>query len=102
MLEDRNVNITTQLSSIIKVFSNFRLVAQIKEEIEKVKPSLIPAIYSLLSFSPYLKAVAISLARPFIVAFIFESTAGNLLYLFSLFGCIETKIEGGINLVSSR
>lgn len=39
-LEDRNFNITTQLSSIIKAFSDFRLVAQIREEIERVKPSL--------------------------------------------------------------
>ena len=29
-----------QLSYIYDAFSNFRLVAQIKEEIEKVKPSL--------------------------------------------------------------
>jgi hypothetical protein len=39
-LEKRNFNITTQLSSIIKAFSDFKLVAQIREEIEKVKPSL--------------------------------------------------------------
>ena len=37
MLENRNTNITTQLASIIKVLSDFRLVAQIREEIEKVK-----------------------------------------------------------------
>ena len=37
MLENCNFNITTQLSSIIKAFSDFRLVAQIREEIEKVK-----------------------------------------------------------------
>jgi hypothetical protein len=44
VLEDRNVNITSQLSctcgelaeSIIKAFSDFRLVAQIREEIEKM------------------------------------------------------------------
>jgi len=36
-LENRNTNITTQLSCIIKAFSDFRLVAQIREEIEKVK-----------------------------------------------------------------
>ncbi|OGH18943.1 MAG: hypothetical protein A2868_03725 [Candidatus Levybacteria bacterium RIFCSPHIGHO2_01_FULL_40_15b] len=35
-LENRNSNITTQLSSIIKAFEDFRLVAQIKEGIERV------------------------------------------------------------------
>ncbi len=40
LLEDRNSNITTQLSCIIKAFSDFRLVAQIREEIEKVKPCM--------------------------------------------------------------
>ncbi len=39
-LENRNINITMQLSHIYEAFSNFRLVAQIREEIEKVKPSL--------------------------------------------------------------
>lgn len=45
LLENRNINITTQLSHtcpepvewIFEAFSNFRLVAQIREEIEKVK-----------------------------------------------------------------
>ena len=36
-LENRNTNITSQLSHIIKAFSDFRLVAQIREEIEKVR-----------------------------------------------------------------
>ena len=36
MLENRNTNITKQLSHIYEAFSNFRLVAQIREEIEKV------------------------------------------------------------------
>ena len=36
-LENRKSNITTQLSHIFKAFSDFRLVAQIREEIEKVK-----------------------------------------------------------------
>jgi hypothetical protein len=36
-LENRNTNITTELACITKVFSDFRLVAQIREEIEKVK-----------------------------------------------------------------
>jgi len=35
-LKNRNNNITTQLSCIIKAFSDLRLVAQIGEEIEKV------------------------------------------------------------------
>ncbi|MCR4330212.1 MAG: recombinase family protein [Candidatus Roizmanbacteria bacterium] len=39
-LENRNTNITTQLACIIKAFSDFRLVAQIREEIEKVKPCM--------------------------------------------------------------
>ena len=36
-LENRNTNITTQLACIPKTFSDFRLVAQIREEIEKLK-----------------------------------------------------------------
>jgi len=39
-LENRNSNITTQLACIFKTFEDFRLVQQIREEIEKVKPSL--------------------------------------------------------------
>ncbi|KKU57478.1 MAG: hypothetical protein UX80_C0015G0012 [Candidatus Amesbacteria bacterium GW2011_GWA2_47_11b] len=39
-LENRNTNITQELSRIFNAFSDFRLVAQIREEIEKVKPSL--------------------------------------------------------------
>jgi len=42
-LENRNFNITKQLACIIKTFEDFRLVAQIREEIEKVKPALIYA-----------------------------------------------------------
>lgn len=40
VLENRNTNITQELSRIFKAFSDFRLVAQIREEIERVKPSL--------------------------------------------------------------
>ena len=40
-LENRNTNITQELSRIFNAFSDFRLVAQIREEIEKVKPNLI-------------------------------------------------------------
>jgi len=42
-LENRNCNITTELACIIKTFEDFRLVAQIREDIEKVKPALIYA-----------------------------------------------------------
>jgi len=35
-LENRNINITTKLSNIIKTFEDFKLVAQIREEIERV------------------------------------------------------------------
>ena len=40
-LENRNSNITMKLSHIYDAFSNFRLVAQIREEIEKIKPMCI-------------------------------------------------------------
>ena len=43
-LENRNSNITTQLACIFKTFEDFRLVQQIREEIEKVKPSLALAV----------------------------------------------------------
>jgi len=43
-LENRNFNINTQLASIIKAFSDFGLVAQIREEIERVKPSILPQL----------------------------------------------------------
>jgi hypothetical protein len=36
VLEKRNSNITMNLASIIKAFSDFRLVTQIREEIEKL------------------------------------------------------------------
>lgn len=39
-LENRNTNITKQLSHIFKAFSDFRLVAQIREEIEKLETSI--------------------------------------------------------------
>lgn len=37
-------NTATELASTIKTFEDFRLVAQIREDIERVRPSLIPAI----------------------------------------------------------
>ena len=40
-LENRNSNITMKLSHIYDAFSNFRLVAQIREVIEKIKPMCI-------------------------------------------------------------
>ncbi len=46
-LENRNTNITMQLSHIYEAFSNSRQVAQIREEIEKVDQNFsIPNIYS--------------------------------------------------------
>ena len=36
-LEKRNSNITTELACIAEVFSDFKLVSQIREEVEKVK-----------------------------------------------------------------
>jgi hypothetical protein len=43
-LEDQNSNITTQLAFILKTSEDFRLVQQIREEIEKMKPSLALAV----------------------------------------------------------
>jgi site-specific DNA recombinase len=43
-LENRNTNITTELSRIIKVFEDFRLVAQIREQIENLRPALIATV----------------------------------------------------------
>jgi len=37
MLENRNSNITSQLACIFKTFEDFRLVQQIREDIEMVK-----------------------------------------------------------------
>lgn len=42
-LENHSFNITMELSHIIKVFEDFRLVQQIREEIERVGHCLIPA-----------------------------------------------------------
>ncbi|MBI3103533.1 recombinase family protein [Candidatus Daviesbacteria bacterium] len=42
--ENHNFNTTAQLACTIKTFEDFRLVQQIREDIEKVRPSLIPAI----------------------------------------------------------
>jgi hypothetical protein len=41
LLEKRSFNITKHLGHIIKVFEDFRLVQQIREEIEKVKPCIV-------------------------------------------------------------
>jgi len=43
-LEGRNLNITNYFAHIIKVFEDFRLVQDLREEIAKVKPCLIPAV----------------------------------------------------------
>lgn len=37
-LEDRDTNITSQFLRIFKVFEDFRFIAQLREEIDKVKP----------------------------------------------------------------
>ena len=39
MLEDRNVNITSQFVRIFKVFEDFRFIQQLREEIGKVQPA---------------------------------------------------------------
>jgi len=38
VLDKRSFNITKELGRIIKVFEDFRLVQQIREEIERVRP----------------------------------------------------------------
>jgi len=47
LLENRSTNITQELSRIFKAFSDFRLVAQIREEIEKVNQINTLALYTL-------------------------------------------------------
>ena len=37
VLEDRNLNITTKIASIFKIFEDFTFVDYLREEIEKVK-----------------------------------------------------------------
>lgn len=44
MLEDRNVNITSQLARVFKVFEDFRFIQQLREEMDKVRPAI--AIYA--------------------------------------------------------
>jgi hypothetical protein len=41
MLEDRNVNITSQLARVFNVFEDFRFIQQLREEMDKVKPVVI-------------------------------------------------------------
>jgi len=43
VLENRSFNITKYFSHIIKVFEDFKLVQQIREEIERVKPCIVLA-----------------------------------------------------------
>lgn len=40
LFDKRNSNITTELASTIKTFEDFRLVSQIRKELEKIKESL--------------------------------------------------------------
>lgn len=39
MLEDRNVNITSQFVAIFRIFEDFRFISQLREEMEKVRPA---------------------------------------------------------------
>ena len=41
MLEDRNVNITSQFVRIFKVFEDFRFISQLREEMDKVRPVVV-------------------------------------------------------------
>ncbi len=41
MLEDRNVNITSQLARIFIVFEDFRFISQLREEMEKIQTEVI-------------------------------------------------------------
>lgn len=46
LLKDRNLNITTYLAQAIKVFENFKLMSELRQELDKLKSpavSLIPA-----------------------------------------------------------
>lgn len=45
MLRDRNLNITSYLAQAIKVFENFKLMAELRQELDKLKNpiSLVPA-----------------------------------------------------------
>jgi len=40
LLEDRNVNITSQFVRIFKVFEDFRFISQLREEMDKVRPAV--------------------------------------------------------------
>lgn len=39
-LEDRNVNITSQLARVFNVFEDFRFIQQLREEMDKVRPAV--------------------------------------------------------------
>ena len=41
LLEDRNVNITSQFVRIFKVFEDFRFISQLREEMNKVWPAVV-------------------------------------------------------------
>ena len=40
VLEDRNVNITSQFVRIFKVFEDFKFISQLREEMDKVRPAV--------------------------------------------------------------
>jgi hypothetical protein len=50
LLGERSLNITKEIACIIKIFEDFRLVSQIREEIEKDKHNLISLIPRTTSF----------------------------------------------------
>jgi len=50
MLQDRNLTITSYLAHVFAVFEDFKLIAEIREEIKKVKPNLISLTPGITSF----------------------------------------------------
>lgn len=40
VLEDRNVNITSQFVRVFKVFEDFKFISQLREDMEKVRPEV--------------------------------------------------------------
>jgi len=40
LLEDRNVNITSQLDRVFNVFEDFGFIQQLREEMDKVRPAI--------------------------------------------------------------
>jgi hypothetical protein len=40
MLENRKVNITTNLARVFKVFEDFRFISQLREDMAKLEPAM--------------------------------------------------------------